>query len=239
MKWLNQFGVSMDAYPYAKNQHRSPIQSWYIVDLTLGITFRIREFLNQINVFMHARTQVKKQLFGIPFGITLGMPRRTWSHLFEMAEQICFFSGCLIRSQKGQKVQKRSKNEIFRVLTKILPIRIYYTFFTWIWKFHCSSNFLQNQMSGENLVLKLWSKNLSFVRYFGLKNPAFWLVLRFLDHNLRNQIFPRHLVLLKVRRALELSYSNEKKYNIYEWIRFLWNPPKPHFWIFSTLVPFL
>ena len=37
LKWLNQFVVSLDACPYAKNQHHSSMQSWYIADLILGV----------------------------------------------------------------------------------------------------------------------------------------------------------------------------------------------------------
>ena len=45
-----------------------------------------------------------------------------------------------------------------------------------------------------------------FVRYSSLMNPAFWLALRFLDHNSRNRFFPNVLFLQKVRRPLKLSY---------------------------------
>ena len=38
-KLLYQFVVFVEAYPYSKNQHHSSIQSWYIVDVILRITF--------------------------------------------------------------------------------------------------------------------------------------------------------------------------------------------------------
>ena len=38
-KLLYQFVVSVEAYPYAKNQHHSSFQSWHILDLILRITF--------------------------------------------------------------------------------------------------------------------------------------------------------------------------------------------------------
>ena len=37
-KLLYQFVVSVEAYPYAKNKHRSSIQSWHIADLIWRIT---------------------------------------------------------------------------------------------------------------------------------------------------------------------------------------------------------
>lgn len=39
LKWLNQFTVSRDAYPYAKYQHHNAILSWHNADLILGVTF--------------------------------------------------------------------------------------------------------------------------------------------------------------------------------------------------------
>ena len=60
-KLLYQFVVSVEAYPYSKNQHHSSIQSWHIVDVVLRITFgRSRLYhthinqLNQIDVFVYA-----------------------------------------------------------------------------------------------------------------------------------------------------------------------------------------
>ena len=38
-KLLYQFVVSVETYPYSKNQHHSSIQSWHIVDVILRITF--------------------------------------------------------------------------------------------------------------------------------------------------------------------------------------------------------
>ena len=35
------------------------------------------------------------------------------------------------------------------------------------------------------------------VRYFSLKNPAFWLTLKFLDHNSRIRFYPKHVVFAK------------------------------------------
>ena len=45
-----------------------------------------------------------------------------------------------------------------------------------------------------------------FVRYSSLKNPAFWLVQRFLDHNWRTRFLPNILFLEKVKIPLTLSY---------------------------------
>ena len=39
LKYLNQFAVSTDTYPYSKNQHHSSIKSWNIPDSILIITF--------------------------------------------------------------------------------------------------------------------------------------------------------------------------------------------------------
>ena len=47
-----------------------------------------------------------------------------------------------------------------------------------------------------------------FVRYSSLKNPAFWLVQRFLDHNSRNRFFP--------------EYHKQKSIYISKWIRFFY-----------------
>ena len=44
-----------------------------------------------------------------------------------------------------------------------------------------------------------------FVRCSSLKNPAFWLALRFLDHNSRTRFFPNMLFLQKVKRPLTIS----------------------------------
>ena len=56
-----------------------------------------------------------------------------------------------------------------------------------------------------------------FVRYSSLKNPAFWLALRFLGHHSRTRFFPKH------EKPLTLSYRSKKAY-ISEWIRFWQNP---------------
>ena len=53
-----------------------------------------------------------------------------------------------------------------------------------------------------------------FVRYSSLKNPAFWLALRFLGHNWRTRFFP------KVKGLLTLPCWSQKVY-ISELIRFL------------------
>ena len=50
-----------------------------------------------------------------------------------------------------------------------------------------------------------------FVRYSRLKNPAFWLVQRFLDYNSRNRFFPTFCFWRK------LKYYNQK--SIYTYIK--------------------
>ena len=76
-----------------------------------------------------------------------------------------------------------------------------------------------------------------FVQYCSLKNPAFWLFLRFLDHNWRARLFPNTLFLWKVKGSL-------KQKSISEWIRFfvktlnilfleLLSPPSPSFYFRS------
>ena len=61
-----------------------------------------------------------------------------------------------------------------------------------------------------------------FVRYSSLKNPAFWLALRFLGHNWRTRFFP------KVKGLLTLPCWSQKVY-ISELIRFLLKAEKTHF----------
>lgn len=58
-----------------------------------------------------------------------------------------------------------------------------------------------------------------FVRYCRLKNPVFWLVCRFLDHNTRIKFFSKTRFLQKVRIPLVLSYLN-KELHMKERIRF-------------------
>ena len=48
------------------------------------------------------------------------------------------------------------------------------------------------------------------VQYWSLKNPAFVLVLRFLDHNSRTRFFPNKLFLQKVKRPLAFLYWYKK-----------------------------
>ena len=43
-----------------------------------------------------------------------------------------------------------------------------------------------------------------FLRYSSVKTPAFWLPLRFLDHNSRTRFFPNMLFLQKVKGPLTL-----------------------------------
>ena len=56
-----------------------------------------------------------------------------------------------------------------------------------------------------------------FVRYSSLKNPAFWLVQRFLDHNSRTRFFPKILFLQKVKIPLTLSYWSKKAHIYPSW----------------------
>ena len=69
--------------------------------------------------------------------------------------------------------------------------------------------------STSYLILILWSSS--------LKNPAFWLALRFLGHNSRPKFFSSLLILEKVKRPLPLPWWIKKTY-ISEWIRFLLKP---------------
>ena len=50
-----------------------------------------------------------------------------------------------------------------------------------------------------------------FLRYSSLKNTAFWLVQRFLDHNWRTRFLPNILFLEKVKTPLALSYWSKKR----------------------------
>ena len=54
-----------------------------------------------------------------------------------------------------------------------------------------------------------WYPNL-FVRYCSLKDPAFWIVLRFMDHNSRTRFSLNMSFLQKVKRSLPLSYWSKK-----------------------------
>ena len=58
-----------------------------------------------------------------------------------------------------------------------------------------------------------------FVKYSSLKNPAFWLVLRFLDHNWKTRFFSNIMFLEKVKRPLTFSCWSKKSY-ISEGIKF-------------------
>ena len=61
---------------------------------------------------------------------------------------------------------------------------------------------------------KNWiSQLISFVRYCILKNLAFWLIYRFLDHYSRNRFFPNIWFLQKVRIPAVLSCSSKKGFN--------------------------
>ena len=61
---------------------------------------------------------------------------------------------------------------------------------------------------------KNWiSQLISFVRYSILKNPAFWLISRFLDHYSRTRFFPNMWFLQKVRILAVLSCSSKKGFN--------------------------
>ena len=61
---------------------------------------------------------------------------------------------------------------------------------------------------------KNWiSQLISFVRYCILKNLAFWLIYRFLDHYSRNRFFPNIWFLQKVRIPAVLSCSSKKEFN--------------------------
>ena len=51
-----------------------------------------------------------------------------------------------------------------------------------------------------------------FVRYSSLKNPAFWLALRFLDHSSRTRFLPNMLLLQKVKRPLVFPCLSKKAY---------------------------
>ena len=64
----------------------------------------------------------------------------------------------------------------------------------------------KSQISHLNLLLG----------YSKLKNPAFWLALRFLDHNSRTRFFPTMLFLEKVKKPLTLLCWGKK--NIYIWV---------------------
>ena len=52
----------------------------------------------------------------------------------------------------------------------------------------------------------------SFVRYWSLKNPAVWLVKRFLHHNSRTRFFPGMMFVQKLKRPLVPSYWSKKKH---------------------------
>ena len=67
----------------------------------------------------------------------------------------------------------------------------------------------------------------SFVRYCSLKNLAFWLAWRFMDHNSRTSFFPHMQFFWKVGWPLVLS--NSSKQIIYEWVRFFVKTPKATF----------
>ena len=54
------------------------------------------------------------------------------------------------------------------------------------------------------------STSLYLNSYCSFKNPAFWLVYRFLDHNSKIRFFPDMQFSQKGRRPLALSYSSKK-----------------------------
>ena len=59
-----------------------------------------------------------------------------------------------------------------------------------------------------------------FERYSSLKNPPFWLALRFSDHNSWTKFFPNMLFLKKVKRPLTLLCWSKKAY-IFQRVRLL------------------
>ena len=87
-----------------------------------------------------------------------------------------------------------------------------------------------------------------FVRYCSLKNPAFWLVLRFLAHNSRMTFFPNDLFLqdvlfvLKQKAYLQWKYFCQNSKNlIFGSFLGLLEPSEPIQFIFKKtgFIPFL
>ena len=78
---------------------------------------------------------------------------------------------------------------------------------------------------GPLITSKLSTSHLKLlVRYSSLlKNPAFWLALRFFNHNWRTRFLPNMLFLQKVKKPLIISCWSEKAC-ISEWIKFLLKP---------------
>ena len=100
---------------------------------------------------------------------------------------------------------------------------------------------------------KNWiSQLISFVRYCILKNLAFWLIYRFLDHYSRNRFFPNIWFLQKVRIPAVLSCSSKKGFNELDFCEnpqniifglFFWHLgpswPSPYFFQKSDFITFL
>ena len=73
----------------------------------------------------------------------------------------------------GSESSKSPKNEVFRVLAKILSTQIYIWFFASKAKKESVNGlltFCKNSMFGKNLVLELWSKNLKTNQNVGFLN---------------------------------------------------------------------
>ena len=107
---------------------------------------------------------------------------------------------------------------------------------------HIHLNWLHKFVASMNRVLIKYSNSAShlnlFVRYCSWKNPAFWLVQRFLGSNSRTTFLPRMLFLQKVRRALVLWYSIKK---VLIWLDYIFiksskTPFLGCFWTFRVLL---
>ena len=70
-----------------------------------------------------------------------------------------------------------------------------------------------------------------FVRYCGLKNPAFWFVLRFLVHNSRARFLETCCFCKKYEKTLALSAV------VFLWIRLLPKISNLTLWIFKLCKP--
>ena len=72
----------------------------------------------------------------------------------------------------------------------------------------------------------------SFVEHSSLKNPALWLVWKFLDHNSCTSFSPVTWTFKNVRRSFALSYASKKKVHM-NWLDFFQNPQNLIFGAFS------
>ena len=54
------------------------------------------------------------------------------------------------------------------------------------------------------------------MKYPSLKNPTFWLFLRFLDHNSRIRFYPKHVVFVKTWKTIDTFILKQK--SIYIWV---------------------